>query len=165
MYHHVTHAVLQLVLNMAFTVLIAWMYTLPKFSPHSSPVPNMKRVWAAMWSSVGLLWVRNIYRAGEAFGKWPGIAIRSSTCRTLHSVSIAAVVAHSPPALEGWFYALDTVPVILCCLIFCVMNYGLLLPPDDESLRAAMDGCVSRATAAIIPDSEHAEASAPLAAL
>lgn len=77
----------------------------------------------------------------------------------------AAVVANSPPALEGWFYALDTVPVIMCCLIFCVMNYGLLLPPDDESLRAAMDGGISRATAHNIADSELAEASAPLAAL
>lgn len=120
--------VLQLVLNAAFTALIAWMFTKPTFSPRTSTVPNMTQIWVAIWTTVALLWIRNLYRAGEAF----------------------AVVAMSPPAPEEWFYALDTVPVVLCCIIFCISNFGMLFPVTDDDLRAMMagrDAASARATA------------------
>jgi hypothetical protein len=56
----------------------------------------------------------------------------------------------SPPAPEEWFYALDTVPVVLCCIIFCISNFGVLFPVTDDELRAMMagrDAASARATA------------------
>jgi hypothetical protein len=81
-------AVLQLVLNAAFTALIAWMFTKPTFSPRTSTVPNMTQIWVAIWTTVALLWIRNLYRAGEAFGtcssRSPGTAKLVRVVEVMH---------------------------------------------------------------------------------
>ena len=102
--------ILQLLLNFAFTMLIRWMFLQPKFAPSKSPIPHMTKFWTTMWSTVGLLWIRNIYRAAESF---------------------ATIGRSKAFALESLFYALDTVPVLLCFLVFIWGHYGISLPLDD----------------------------------
>ena len=105
---------LQLMLNFAFTMLIRWMYVQPLFAPPTSPVPQVTKFWTTMWSTVGLLWIRNLYRALDAF-----VVIGRSNAL----------------AKESLFYALDTAPVVLCFLIFIWGHYGILLPPEDNKLQ------------------------------
>lgn len=42
-------------------------------------------------------------------------------------------------AMESLFYALDTVPVLCCFLVFMIFHYGLMMPiSDDEFKRSVM---------------------------
>ena len=109
-----TSFILQLVLNFAFTLLCRWMHRLPQFSPQTSSVPQLGKFWTSMWISICLLWVRNLYRALEAF---------------------AFVAGSNAFAVESLFYALDTVPVLLCFMVLSWGHYGMLLPPDDDKLQ------------------------------
>ena len=110
----VTSFVVQLLLNLLFTVLISWMYRQPLFARKTSHVPLMGKVWRTVGATVCLIWVRNIYRAAEGFANAEG-----------HLV-----------ADEGLFYAFDTVPIVLCCIIFCTWHYGYLLPVNEKELAA-----------------------------
>lgn len=110
----VTSFVVQLVLNLAFTALVAWMYQQPQFAPKSSATVHVGEVWTSVITSVSLIWVRNLYRATEGFANAAGDG---------------SLVAN-----EGLFIAFDTVPIALCCILFCVRHYGFLLPVNDEEL-------------------------------
>lgn len=93
--------VLQLALNIGFTVVVAWMYREPTFAPSTSSLPRVRSFWFALWGTIGLLWVRNIFRAVEAF---------------------AALAGLNAIGGEVLFYLLDTLPILLCFLIF---NFSL----------------------------------------
>jgi hypothetical protein len=115
--------IVQLALNIVFTALIYWAYKQPQFGPRTSKAPNMAKVWTALIATVSLLWVRNIYRAAEGF---------------------ATVAGHqSASGGEALFYIFDSVPVLLCCIIFSTWHYGLLLPADDDELAGVMSGAAS----------------------
>lgn len=51
---------LQLAVNFFFTMLIYWMYQLPQFSPRTSSVPKLAKFWTTMWTTVCVLWIRNL---------------------------------------------------------------------------------------------------------
>lgn len=120
----VSHAVLlasfllQIALNGLFTALLSWAYKQALFHPSSSPLPNMRQVWQTMCITVGLLWARNLYRAGEGFAMVAG--------------------TESGMAIEGLFYAFEAVPVLLCCVLFCIWHHGILLPVTDQELSALL---------------------------
>ena len=110
----VTSFVIQLTLNVSFSVLVVWMYQQLPFAPKSSAVPHVGEVWTSVIASVSLMWVRNLYRVTEGFANAAGDG---------------SLVAN-----EGLFIAFDTVPIALCCILFCLRHYGFLLPVDGEVL-------------------------------
>jgi hypothetical protein len=113
-----TSFIIQLGLNVFFTRLLYWMYSQPQFSPSTSGTPNIGKIWWVIWSTVSLLWVRNLYRAAEGFAAVAQVDIGRQG--------------------EALFYVLDATPVFICVVIFCTWHFGLLLPANVDELTGLM---------------------------
>jgi len=103
--------VLQLGLNIGFTAVVVWMYREPTFAPRTSQLPHMARFWSVMWSTVSLLWIRNLFRVLEAF---------------------AVLAGHTAIGGEALFYILDTLPVLICFIMFNICHYALIVAEKDK---------------------------------
>ena len=102
----------QLALNAVFTMLILRAHKHPLLAPDSSPVPKVQLFWRTVWTTVGLLWVRNLYRAIEGFAMAAG--------------------AGSGLAHEELFYTFEAFPIVVCCVAHARAHFGLLLPSDED---------------------------------
>ncbi|KAG2447526.1 hypothetical protein HYH02_007450 [Chlamydomonas schloesseri] len=126
---------LQLGFFTAFTWLTAWAQTSKPFGLRdrtSDLVPRLGTVFACLYTTIVLMYVRNIFRTVEFIMGYDGY-----------------LATH-----EAFFYGFDFVPIFGSVLIFCVWHFGYYMPPPAKGAAAGSSFAAAGSSSAVSPVSK-----------
>lgn len=118
---------LQLGFFTTFTLLVIYTHSSPQFGLGSDP--TLRKVYICLYSTITLMFIRNIFRVVEFAQGWDGY-----------------LASH-----EAFFYGLDFVPIFFCFVFFSVFHFGFYLGPGaaaPTSITAAISMSEYAASAA-----------------